>query len=82
VPHGDWIVEPLRETHRRLHEEQEQQDSSPLPQKEVESRRRPSSVPQLEVPSAPPQGTPTARGDPNGDNDCGCSSHSTDPLEE
>jgi hypothetical protein len=36
----------------------------PLPQQEVESRRHPSSVPQLEVPPAPPHGTPADGGDP------------------
>jgi hypothetical protein len=40
-------------------------------------------VPQLEVPSAPPQGTPAAVGDPDGDDDDGgSSSHSMQPLEE
>jgi hypothetical protein len=35
------------------------------------------------VPPAPPQGTPTAGGDPDGDdNDGGSSSHSTELLEE
>jgi hypothetical protein len=69
----------LERLHRRLHEEQEhrrqereQQDSSPLPQQEVESRSQASSVPQLEVPPAPPQGTPAAGRDPDGDdNDSG-----------
>jgi hypothetical protein len=44
----------LERLHSRLHEEQErqrqEQDSSPSPQQEVESRRQPSSMPQLEVP--------------------------------
>jgi hypothetical protein len=47
----------LERLHHRLHEEQEhrrqereQHDSSPSPQQEVESRRQPSSVHQLEVP--------------------------------
>jgi hypothetical protein len=44
----------------------------------VESRRQPSSVPQLEVPPAPPQGTPVAGGDP----DSGSLSHNTEPSEK
>jgi hypothetical protein len=39
-------------------------------------------VPQLEVPPAPPQGTPAARGDPNRDDNSGSSSHRIEPLEE
>jgi hypothetical protein len=39
-------------------------------------------MPQLEVPPAPPQGTPTARGDPDRDDDGGSSSHSTEPSKE
>jgi hypothetical protein len=35
----------LERLHRRLHEEQEQQDSSPSPQQEVESGRPPSPAP-------------------------------------
>jgi hypothetical protein len=43
----------------------------------------PSSVPQLEVPPAPPQGNPAAGGDPDGDDDDGgSSSHSMEPSEE
>jgi hypothetical protein len=48
----------------------------------VESRRHPFSMPQLEVPPAPPQGTPAAGGDPDGDDDGGSSSHSMEPSEE
>jgi hypothetical protein len=40
-----------------------------LPQQEMESRRHPSSVSQLEVPPTPPHGTPAAGGDPDEDND-------------
>jgi hypothetical protein len=39
-------------------------------------------MPQLEVPPAPPQGTPAAGGDPDGDDDGGSSSHSTEPSDE
>jgi hypothetical protein len=40
-------------------------------------------VPQLEVPPAPPQGTPAAGGDPDGDgDDGGSSSHNTELSEE
>jgi hypothetical protein len=54
-----------------------------LPQQEVESRRHPSSVPQLEVPPAPPQATPVAGGDPDRDDDNGdSSSHNTELSEE
>jgi hypothetical protein len=60
----------MERLHHRLHEvqehrrqEREQQDSSPSLEQEVESSRQASSVPQLEVPPAPPQGTPAARGD-------------------
>jgi hypothetical protein len=80
----------LERPHLRLHEEQEhrrqereEQDSSPSPQQEVESGRQPSPMPQLDVPPAPPQGTPAAGGDPNRDeDDGGSSSHITEPLEE
>jgi hypothetical protein len=79
----------LERLHHRLHEEQEhqhqereQQDSFPSPQQEVKYRRQSSSVPQLEVPPAPPQGTPAARGDPDGDDDGGSLSHNTELLEE
>jgi hypothetical protein len=48
----------------------------------VESRGYPSFVPQLEVPPAPPQGTITAGGDPDRDDNDGSSSHSMEPLEE
>jgi hypothetical protein len=80
----------LERLHYHLHEEQERQcqereqkESSPSPQQEVESRRQPSSVPQLEVPRAPPQRTPVAGGDPDGDDDDGgSSSHSTKPSKE
>jgi hypothetical protein len=78
----------LERLHRRLHEEQdqEQQDSSLLPQQEVESKRPPSPAPQPEMPPAPPQGIPAAGGDPNGDRDDddagGSSSHDTELLEE
>jgi hypothetical protein len=40
----------LHEEQERRCQEQEQEDSSPLPQQKVESRRQPSSVPKLEVP--------------------------------
>jgi hypothetical protein len=33
------------------------------------------------VPPAPPLGTPAARGDPDGDDDIGSSSHNTEPSE-
>jgi hypothetical protein len=60
-----------------------QQDSSPSPQQEVESGRQPSSVPQLEVPPAPLQGTLAAEGDPDGyNNDGGSSSHNMELSEE
>jgi hypothetical protein len=53
----------------------------------VESGRQPSPTPQLEVPPAPPQGIPTAGGDPDedgdDDNDAGSSSsHDTELSEE
>jgi hypothetical protein len=87
--HGVWTVESPERLHHCLREEQEhrcqereQHDSSPLLQQEVESRRHPSSMPQLEVPLAPPQGTPTAGGDPDGDDDGGSSSHNMEPSEE
>jgi hypothetical protein len=51
----------------------------------VESERQPSPAPQLDVPPTPPQGIPTARGDPNrdrGDDVGGSLSHSTKLLEE
>jgi hypothetical protein len=83
----------LERLHRRLHKEQERQrqeqeqehhDSSPSPQREVESERPPSPAPQTEMPPAPPQGIPTARGDPDGDDDDagGSSSHGTELSEE
>jgi hypothetical protein len=37
----------LERLHRRLHKEQEQHDSFPSPQQEVESGRQPSPAPQL-----------------------------------
>jgi hypothetical protein len=50
----------------------------PLASAGVEPRRQPSPVPQLEVPPTPPQDTPAAGGDPDGnDDDGGNSSHST-----
>jgi hypothetical protein len=57
------------------------------PQQEVESMRRLSPVPPLEVPPVPPQGVPAAGrangGDPDGDdNDGGSSSHNTALSEE
>jgi hypothetical protein len=39
-------------------------------------------MPQLDVPPAPPQGTPAAKGDLDGDDDGGSSSHNTEPSEE
>jgi hypothetical protein len=39
----------LERLQRRLHEEQEQQDTSPRPQQEVESGRQPSPAPQPEM---------------------------------
>jgi hypothetical protein len=83
----------LERLHCRLHEEQElrrqeqeQQDSSPSPQWEVEYERPPSPAPQPELPPAPPQGIPTAGGDPNRDGDDddagGSSSHGMELLEE
>jgi hypothetical protein len=39
-------------------------------------------MPQLEVPPAPPQGTITARGDLDGDDHGGSSSHNIEPSEE
>jgi hypothetical protein len=56
--------------------------SSPSSQQEVESRRQPSSVPQVEVPPTPPRGTLAARGDPDEDDDGGSLSHSTKSSEE
>jgi hypothetical protein len=55
----------LERLHRRLHkepehgrqeqgQEQEQQDFSPSPLREVESKRPPSPIPQPEMPTAPP----------------------------
>jgi hypothetical protein len=83
----------LERLHRRLHKEQERRrqeqeqehhDSSPSPQREVESERPPSPAPQPEMPPAPPQGIPTARGDPDEDDDDagGSSSHDTELSEE
>jgi hypothetical protein len=76
----------LERLHRRLHEEQEQQDSSSLPQQEVESDRPPSPAPQPEMPPAPPQDIPAAGGDPDGDGDDadagGSSSHDTELSEK
>jgi hypothetical protein len=78
----------LERLHRHLPEEQEhrrqgqeQQDSSPLSQQDVESRRQASPAPQPEMPPAPPQGIPAAGGDPGGDDDDdagGSSSHNTE----
>jgi hypothetical protein len=51
--HASHLERLRRRLHRELErwcQEREQHDSSPLPQQEVESRRQPSSVPQLEVP--------------------------------
>ena len=49
----------------------------------MESRRQPSSVPKLEVPPAPPQGTPAVGGDPDrDDHDGDSSSRSTELSEE
>jgi hypothetical protein len=48
--HLERLHHRLRKEQERWCQEREQQDSSPLPQQEVESRRHPSSVPQLEVP--------------------------------
>jgi hypothetical protein len=79
----------LERLHRRLHEEkecrrQEQQDSSPSPQQEVESGRQPSPAPQQEMPPASPQGILATGGDPDGDDDDagGSSSHSMKLSEE
>jgi hypothetical protein len=82
----------LERLHRRLHDEQEcrrqeqeQQDSSPSPQREVEFRRQPSPAPQPEMPSAPPQGIPALRGDPDEDDDDdagGSLSHNMELSEE
>jgi hypothetical protein len=87
----------LERLHHCLHEaqerkrqeqehDQEQKDSSPSPQREVESERPPSPAPQPEMPLAPPQGIPAARGDPEGDGDDddagGSSSHNTEHSEE
>jgi hypothetical protein len=87
----------LERLHHRLHEEQErrrqeqeqeqeQQDSSPSPQREVESERLSSLAPLPEMPPAPPQGIPAARGDPDRDRDNddagGSSSHGTERSEE
>jgi hypothetical protein len=86
----------LERLHCHLHEEQErrcqeqeqdqeQHDSSPSPQREVESERPPSPAPQLEMPPTPPEGIPTAGGDPDGDGDDdagGSLSHDTKLSEE
>jgi hypothetical protein len=48
----------------------------------VESWSKPSHAPQLEVPTAPPKGTPAAGGDPDGDDDGGSLSHSVELSEE
>jgi hypothetical protein len=53
----------------------------------MESSRQPSPAPQPEMPPAPPQGIPTARGDPNrdrdgDDDDSGNLSHSTELSKE
>jgi hypothetical protein len=50
----------------------------------VESERPLSPAPQPEMPSAPPQGIPAARGDPDGDHDDagGSSSHDMELSEE
>jgi hypothetical protein len=75
-----------KEQERRCQEqEQEQQDSSPSPQQVVESESPPSPAPQPEMPPAPPQGIPTAGGDPDGDGDDnagGSSSHGLELSEE
>jgi hypothetical protein len=81
--HLERLHRCLNEEQECRRQEQELQDSSPSPQKEVESGRQPSRAPQLEVPPAPPQGTIAAGGDPNGDDDDGgSSSHITELLEE
>jgi hypothetical protein len=72
--HLERLHRCLHEEQERRRQEQEQQDSSPLSQQVVESGRQPSPEPHLEVPLAPPHGTPAAGGDPNGDNDDGGSS--------
>jgi hypothetical protein len=84
----------LERLHHRLLEEQEhrrqemeQQDSSSLPQQEMESTRRLSPVPLLEMPPATPQGVPAVGGadggDPDDNNDVGgSSSHNTALAEE
>jgi hypothetical protein len=55
-----------------------------LPPRDVVSRRQPSPMPLLEVPPAPPQGTPAARGDldRDDDDDGGSSSHNTELSKE
>jgi hypothetical protein len=83
----------LERLHHRLHEEQErrrqeleQQGSSSSLQQEVESVRRCSPVPSLEVPPAPPLGVlatgVAAGGDPDDGGDNNSSSHNTDLSEE
>jgi hypothetical protein len=74
------VSEQLSHLERLHHCLREKQDSSPSPQQEVESRRHPSSVPQLEVPLAPLQGTLAAGQDPDEDDDDRSSSHNTEPL--
>jgi hypothetical protein len=83
----------LERLHHRLHEEQEhqrqeleQQGSSSSPQQKVESVRRCSPVPPLEVPPAPPLGVPSAGvdvgGDPDDGGDDSSSGHNTNLSEE
>jgi hypothetical protein len=62
--HLERLYRRLHEEQERRRQEQEQQDSSPSPRREVESKRPPAPIPQLEMPPAPPQGIPAAGGDP------------------
>jgi hypothetical protein len=80
--HMERLHHPLREDQECRRQEREQQDSSPSPQHGVESKRHPSSMPQLEVPPTPPKGTIGDRGDLDGDDDGGSSSHNKEPSEE
>jgi hypothetical protein len=70
--HLERLHHHLHEEQERRRQDQEQQDSSPAPQ--------------AEMPRAPPQGIPTAGGDPDGDGDDddtgGSSSHGTKRSEE
>jgi hypothetical protein len=80
--HLEMLHHRLREEQEHRRQEREQQASSSPPQQKVESGRHPSSMPHLEVPPIPPQGTLVARGDHYGDDDGGSSSHNMELSKE